>query len=167
MQRAARPPRLRLDEGRITQRHASWNGEGRLRAPFVLQEERLGLLRANLQISQLPAETSLPVVISDLRSIVRVADKAHTQIAAIPRPPAELALINALLANDTRGRGLMAEQIVPALRALRPGQRVGAAYIHASKELDTLNTVYNGMARALGARVCALNPRPGGAGTIH
>jgi hypothetical protein len=121
---------------------------------------------ANLQISQLPAETSLPVVVADARAIIRIAAQAHEQIAAIPRPPAEAAVISALLANDDKGHTLMVKQLT-ALGNPRPTRSVGAGYTRAGKELETLGSTYNAMARSLGARVCAFNPSPGGAGTIH
>jgi hypothetical protein len=122
--------------------------------------------RANLQISELPMVTSRPVAVADERAIVRIVAQSDTQTAAIPRPAAEEALIDALLASDSKGRALMQKAIV-ALRDPHPTRSVGAAYARIGQEIETLNASYNATARSLGARICALNPRPGGSGTIH
>lgn len=114
---------------------------------------------ANAEIRRLPritSHTSLGLLIADLRASERGFASREAKLAAIPRPSSERTAIASLLRTGQTALRL-GEQLIPA--AERGDQ---AAFSRLQTMLDKLNTQYNRLAIALGARVCAENPEPSG-----
>jgi hypothetical protein len=111
----------------------------------------------NTSVRKLPAPSSGDGLLADLRAIARLSADEHTKLAAIARPAGDRVSIVRLLTILRTQNTMFSSELIPALRR---NDTVAATRLF--RKNDQLGSVFNAIARRLGAQICAENPQPSG-----